>query len=162
MATSRRQKYESQGTLTLTMNSIGAGAGRYSTQVNQNDASQATAGKNDDTILCRAHLRSGAVAPTAGKTYEFYLVRGDGSSHVDANFGTTDAAVSTSTLRDQCELVCAMPVINATATDYYFTFLLYNPGEAWSLLFWNGTDQTTDTTGGNFYVKYEPVTDTFL
>lgn len=162
MATSRRQKFETSASLTITLASLGIGAGRVSTQINSNDTGQATSGKNVDSVLVRGHFRMGAVAPTAGKTVEFYIVRGDGASHVDGNLGTTDAAVATATIRDQLELVCAIPVTVTTAADYYFSFILYNPGEAWSIMCWNATDQALDTTAGNFYIKYEPVTDTFL
>lgn len=162
MATSRRQKFETSASLTITLASLGIGAGRVSTQINSNDTGQATSGKNVDSVMVRAHFRMGGVAPTAGKTVLYYLVRGDGASHIDGNLSTTDGAVTVSTLQDQLELVCAVPVTVTTAADYYVSFVLYNPGEAWSIMVWNGTDQALDTTAGNFYIKYEPVTDTFL
>ncbi len=162
MATSRRQKFESSASLTITIASMAAGAGEVSTQVNSNDASQATSGKNVDAIVCRVRFKMGAVAPTVGKTVEFYLARGDGVSHVDAGLSVTDSAVVTSTLRDQLEFIYAVPVIASANQTYNVSFVIYNPSECWSIMMWNATDQALDSTAGNHYIKYEPITDTFV
>lgn len=158
----RRQKYQASGALVITIASMALGAGQCSTQINNNDTGLATAGMNVDQIIIHAKFRMGAVAPTAGKTVEFYLVRGDGVSHVDAGLSVSNAAVSTSTLRDQLELLYAVPVIASANQSYSVSFIIYNPSECWSIMMWNATDQALDTTAGNHYINYEAITDSFI
>lgn len=156
-----RRKHNTQVTLTLTQNSIAAGAGRVSTQISLDDNALATDGKNVATLKLKIKVTSGSVAPAAGGTYEYYLVRGDGTDQ-DAAFGATDAAWSDGTFRDQLEFIGAIVVTNTASKTYIVTFQITNPGPNISIAFWNGTSQTSDTTAGNFYAKIGPETDNIV
>ncbi|RYZ93564.1 MAG: hypothetical protein EOP06_00550 [Proteobacteria bacterium] len=151
--------YGSQSTMTITLNSLANTAGRVGTQIDFTDGGN----KAPQAIKVHIRFRTGSVAPTAGKTVQFYWATGDenGTAHVDGGLATTDTSYTTAStprsdyVRDQLQFAYAQPVQAGTATDYYVSFVVYSPGPRGSLFVYNDIGQTLDSTSGNFYVRYE-------
>lgn len=160
MSTSKRV-LTAQTSMTATLASLANAAGRISTQVSFADLS--TTFKAPLAVMVQFHFRTGASAPTLGTTVQFYVVRGAGS-HVDANLATSDTGYTSasspftaSQIRDQLTLAYSQPVLASTATDYYGSFLVVDPGAKFAIYVFNDTGQALDSTAGNFYLKYEEI-----
>lgn len=140
---------------TITLASLAAAAARQSTLV----ANKATIGPDSGYPAAMVYLKmkSGAVAPTAGKVYEVYLIRADDTpgslTFADDNAGTTDAAITI----ENAPLLGTIIVTANTAKNFYGAFdtaPLGPLGPGWGIAVKNATDQTVDTTGGNFLAEY--------
>lgn len=138
--------------LTISLASIGAAAGRLSTQVDNSTTAA-------ERVQIVAKIESGT-APTAGGTYRFYLVRYDnnGTPYASEGLGTSDAAVATEP--SNAQFIGSIVVTNSGNAFFYGDFIVENPGYKWGVVFWNGTDQALNATGGNHYVRYNTLTTT--
>lgn len=149
MANEIRTKDIASAGFTITLASLAAGSSRQSTLItNSNDYPAA---------LVFMQISSGGVAPTAGKTYEIYLLRSDGTIADDAA-GASDAAITIV----NAPLLGTIVVTNATDTKFYGVFdtaPLGPLGPTWGIAVKNNTDQALDATEGDHdknYVYYVP------
>lgn len=112
-------------------------------------------------------FRTGSSTPTNGTTVQFFLVTADddGTQHVDGNlpFSTSSATEWTSStsphtasqVRDQLQFAHAQTVRNATATDYWGSFVVSVPASRnWAIYVYNESGTALDTTSGNHYMRY--------
>lgn len=126
---------------------LAAGAARGGAQITN---------PNGYAALVYIKIKSGAVAPTAGKVYEIYLLRGDDAAA--PNYRTdghnmTDAAITI----ENAQLLGTIIVTNTAAKVFYGEFdtaPLGPLGPEWSIAIKNATDQAVDTTEGNHLKEY--------
>lgn len=147
-------QYVAKASLTITLASLAAAAARQSTMVANN--STPSAGRGYPAAIVYVRMRSGAVAPTAGKVYEAYLLRGDdpsASTFRTDGAGATDAAITI----ENAQLLGTLVVTATTAKDFraeFDTAALGPLGPEWGIAIKNATDQTVDATGSNFLAEY--------
>ena len=151
MASELLQKLGGAQTLTITMSSIANAAGQISTVVD-NTVTRAPMG------FLAVKVRTGGSAPSANYPYKFYLIRRSnaGVDLADSGLGLVNAAVSTEPAN--ADLVGVYNVPASTAFDCIRVFVLYDLPAKFSIVFWNGAGQTTDTTAGNHVMQFIPVT----
>lgn len=136
----------SRAALTKTLASLAAGSSRQTTMVSNTN--------NDPAALVFVKLRSGAVAPTAGRVYEIYLLRGDGTNRTDGA-GATDAAITI----ENAPLLGTIVVTATTAKDFYGEFdtaPLGPLGAEYGIAVKNATDQALDATESNHVIAVTP------
>lgn len=140
--------------LTCTIASLAAGGARQSTMVS-NVSSVAT----DDgfpAAMVYIRIKSGAAAPTAGKVYEVYLLRGDdpsASAYRSDNAGASDAAITI----ENAQLLGTIIVTATGAKNFYGEFdtaPLGPLGPEWGIAIKNATDQALDTTEANHLKEF--------
>lgn len=161
MATAFKRLHDTAGALSITLASLANVAGRVSAQVDLTDVN----GLAPDLVRFFFRIRTGSVAPNAGKTVEAYLVNGDEDGttpHLDGGFGTTDSGTiptgfTAANIRDQLQPIASQPVIATTALDFYFTGVIYEPPPRFSVYVYNDTGQALDAAGTNFWVRYRAV-----
>lgn len=126
---------------TCTLLSLAAGSARQSTMINNN--ANPAAGRGWPAVICYFRIKSGAVAPTAGKTYEVYLLRGDdpaASTYRSDNAGATDAAITI----ENSQLLGTI-IVTATASKNFYgefdTSGLGPLGPEWGVAVKNASDQ---------------------
>jgi hypothetical protein len=133
---------------------LAAAGARQSTMLNN----KATVGADSGypAALVYIKIKSGGVAPTAGKTYEIYLLRGDdpaASSYRTDNAGASDAAITI----ENAQLLGTI-VVTANAAKNFFgefdTAPLGPLGPEWGIAIKNNTDQALDTTEGNHLKEF--------
>lgn len=131
--------------LTITLASIGIGAGRISTQFDNTSTRY-------KQITIYARIESGATGPTAGEVYKFYIIKDDGNSTVyrSDGLGTTDAAVSVEP--PNANFLFSIVVTGGADTAFYGDFVLLDPGRAFSIVFWNDTSQVISTTEADSFI----------
>jgi len=140
-----RQKIGTSTDLTITLASIADGAGRICTQVDNSNLWV-------PAVYIHSEIKSGAVAPTAGAIYKFYLVRDDGQGYRSDGLGSADAAVSTEP--ENARIVGSI-VVTATANKvFYGDFVIQDPGYKWSLVFWNSSGEAINSTEADSYIRY--------
>lgn len=150
MATSEIWQIEkTKVTATITLASLPNGSGRVSTLI---DLSAAPPPR----IKVMVKTKSGASAPTAGATYDAYLVRHNAATSPtisDDSASTTDAAI---TIVD-AQPIGSIPLTANTATTFSKSFIVSDPGSFIAIALVNSSGQTTDTTGANFVVEVYPL-----
>ena len=149
MSSEIRQKLGDSVSLAITLASITDGNGRISTQVDNS-------GTWAPRVLMSVLLKTGAVAPTAGSLYKFYLIRDDGVGIVDEGLGAADAAVATEP--ENAHLVGTVTVTATADKSYRSSFLIEDPGYKWSVVFWNATGQTNSTDSNAMAIHYRTIT----
>jgi len=127
--------------LTCTLLSLAAAAARQSTMVNNN--ANPVAGRGWPAAIVSLRIKSGAAAPTAGKTYEIYLLRGDdpsASTYRSDNAGASDAAITI----ENAMLLGTIVVTNTASKNFYGEFdtsALGPLGPEWGIAVKNASDQ---------------------
>lgn len=146
-------KYGAEVELILTGTSLASGAGRISTQIDQD----ATDSRFSLTGYISVKTKTGGVAPTAGGLLELYLVRGGRSdgSQLDDNLGLVDAAMSV--LVDNLELIGAIIVPNTANLVLQKAIVVENLPRFFSLFFWNSTSQTISATAADHLFHFQPI-----
>lgn len=150
MASEILGKFKTGITNTITLTSLGNGAGRIG-DVIDNTTTQASS--------CQIYVRTktGASAPTANTPIKVYLIRHSNmaTSLVDNALGTTDAAVSTEPTQAEC--LGSIIVTTGTATSYEKSFLAYDLSPKYSIVIWNAIGQALSSTAGDHIVQVIPV-----
>lgn len=148
MANEIRTKFGTKATFTLTAASLASAAGRQSTMIANSN--------NMPAAMVHIKLRSGASAPTAGLTYDIYLLRGDdpsSSTYRTDGAGASDAAITI----ENAQLLGSIVVTNSSAKDFYGEFDTRNLGPLgpeWGIAIVNRTNQALDATEGNHHKGY--------
>jgi hypothetical protein len=135
---------------TITLASLAAGAARQSTFVANTN--------NRPYFLGAIKIRSGAVAPVAGETYEVFLLRGNGSGYRTDGAGAADAAITI----ENAELLATI-VVTATANKDFFvdfdTRAVGILGTELAIAVRNSTSQALNATEANHTKQYQTYTD---
>ena len=151
MASETLSKFGTLVTNTITLTSLGNGAGRIGTVVDNTTVR---------APMCMVFFRtkSGASAPTANTPIKLYLIRrsNGGTDLADNALGTADAAVTTEPT--QAELIGNVIVTAGTATVYEKSFLLYDLPPKYSLVVWNAVGQSLSATAGDHILQIVPIT----
>ena len=130
---------------TITLASLAAAAARQSTMLSNTTERPAA--------LVFVRLKSGAAAPTAGRVYEVYLLRGDGTVRTDGA-GASDAAITI----ENAPLLGTIVVTNSAAKNFYGecdTAPLGPLGTEWGIAVKDGTDQALSTTEADHRAAYQ-------
>lgn len=143
--------FESAVTLTISLASLGNGAGRIS-DVIDNSTTRAPAG------FLFVRVRTGGSAPTNNTPIKFYLIRrSDAATDLaDGALGTSDAAVSAEPTNAEC--VGSIVVGTGTNTTYEKSIPLYDLPKKFSIVVWNAIGQALNSTGGDHVLQFVPVT----
>ncbi len=149
-----RTKPITKATFTCTLLSLAAAAARQSTMIANSN--------NYPAAIVTLRIKSGAAAPTAGKLYEVYLIRGDdpaSSTYRSDNAGASDAAITI----ENAQLLGTIVVTNTASKNFYGEFdtaFLGPLGPEWGIAIKNATDQALSAGAeGDFlkgYVYYVP------
>ena len=147
MANEVRTKLDAEADFTITLASLANGSARQSTMVVNSLLRPAA--------LIYLRIPSGAAAPTAGTTYEVYLLRGDGNGtpYRTDNAGASDAAITL----ENAQLLGTMAVTATASKNFYGdfdTWPLGPLGNNWGIAVKNNSGQALNATGGNFYARY--------
>lgn len=149
------QNVATKQTFTLTMLSLAAAAARQSTMINNN--ANPVAGRGWPAAIVYLRIKSGAAAPTAGKLYEVYLLRGDdpsASAYRTDNAGASDAAITI----ENAQLLGTIVVTANASKNFYGEFDtsgLGPLGPEWGIAIKNATDQTVSAGAeGDFLKEY--------
>lgn len=144
-----------QTTFTLTLASLAAGNARQSTLISNKTSINAD-GSGFPAAIVYLKIKSGAVAPTAGKVYSIYLIRGDNpsaSNYRTDGAGAADAAITIV----NAQLLGTIMVTAAAATNFFGEFdtaPLGPLGPEWGIAVKNDTDQAVDATEGNHLKEF--------
>lgn len=140
--------------LTITITGVTTGTGRQSTMVD-NSVTQAR------RAIIYTHVKTNS-APTAGSTYDFYLIRFDKGS--SPTYGSDNAGASDAVWTQANALYLGSIVLTASATTtFYGEFdtadVTSDLGPGWALGFMNRSGQTPSTTGGDHLFEYATIID---
>lgn len=133
---------------------LAAAGARQSTMISNKASVGADSGY--PAALVYVKIKSGGVAPTAGKVYEVYLLRGDdpaASSYRTDGAGASDASI----VIENAQLMGSIIVTNTAAKVFYGEFdtaFLGPLGPEWGIAIKNATDQALDTTEGNHLKEF--------
>jgi len=100
-------------------------------------------------------IKSGAAAPTLGKSYDIFLLRGDSATpnYTSDNAGASDAAITIL----NSKLLGSILVTASATTNFYGEFdtsPLGPLGPYWGIAVWNNSGQAVDTTEANHLKEY--------
>lgn len=144
--------------LDITLNSVaeGAASGEQSSMIDNNDATT----ERFRAALLYFFLTAGT-NPTAGATYEFYLIRGDAEVGAIRDDDAQDAAGSLPIVNSHLIDVLLTPSATTGAESFgsMTTEYLGPLGPEWGVGFVNQSGATTNTLSGNFdqqHVRYLP------
>lgn len=145
MANEIRNKPITAAAFTITLASLANAAGRQSTILSNSN--------NYPAALIYLRIKSGAVAPTAGNSYDVYLIRSDGTIRDDAA-GSSNAAITI----ENAILLDTIVVTATTAKNFYKT-IDTSPagplGREWGIAIVNNSGQALSATEGDHYYNYE-------
>lgn len=148
MANEIRTKLDTRTAFTITLASLAnssVGVGRQSTMVSNSS--------NRPAALIFVKITSGSSAPTAGATYNVYLLRGDGTNRTD-NAGASDAGHTV----ENAPLLGTIVVTATTSKAFYAEFdtMPLGPlGTEFGITVVNASGQTLNSTGGNHVCAYQ-------
>lgn len=149
MANEIKTKNIAKATFTITLASLANGSARQSTLVDNSS--------NDyPAALIFLKIKSGGTAPTAGKVYEVYLIRGNDPSSSDYRSdgaGASDAAITI----ENAVLLGAIVVTNTANKVFYgeFDTAFCGPlGQEWGIAIKNNSGQALHGTEGDHYKGY--------
>lgn len=136
-------------TLTITLASLGAGAGRIATQFDGGENFPIKGWLSIKT-------KTGATVPVAGSLIEFYLAYSDAQSPevITDTLGLTDAALAT--LPSNVSAIGSLIAVAAAATVHQTVFPVFDLPRKWSLVIWNGLNGALSATGSDHVVKFIP------
>lgn len=149
MANEIRTKNIAKATFTLTLASLANASARQSTLIDNSS--------NDyPAALIFLKIKSGGTAPTAGKVYEVYLIRGNdpaSSDYRSDGAGASDAAITI----ENAVLLGAI-VVTATANKVFYgefdTAPLGPLGPEWGIAIKNNSGQALNATEADHYKGY--------
>lgn len=148
MANEIRTKMITKATFTCTIASLANGNARQSDMIANSN--------NYPAALVFFKIKSGAAAPTAGASYDIYLLRGNDSASSD--FRTDGAGASDAAITIQnAKLLGSIFATADAATNFYGSFdtSQYGPlGSEWGIAVKNSSGQALDSTEGNHYKGY--------
>ncbi|MBI3319735.1 MAG: hypothetical protein HYZ89_04025 [Candidatus Omnitrophica bacterium] len=140
MANEIRRKFDAKANVTLTAASLANGSARQSTMLANST--------NRPAAMVYIKLKSGATAPTAGQTYDVYLLRGDdaaSSGYRSDGAGASDAAITI----ENAQLLGTI-VMTATANKNFYgefdTAPLGPLGPEWGIAIKNNSGQALSST----------------
>ena len=149
MANEIKTKNIAKATFTITLASLSNGSALQSTLVDNSS--------NDyPAALIFLKIKSGGTAPTAGKVYEVYLIRGNDPSSSDYRSdgaGASDAAITI----ENAVLLGAIVVTNTANKVFYgeFDTAFCGPlGQEWGIAIKNNSGQALHGTEGDHYKGY--------
>lgn len=151
MASEIQIKTDTKATFTITLASLTNGSARQSTMITNTNKRPGA--------LVTLKITSGAAAPTAGTTYEVYVLRGDdpaSSTYRTDGAGASDAAITIL----NAKLIGAIVVTASAATAFYgeFDTGIAGPlGPEWGIAVRNNSGQALSTTEADHlkgYVAY--------
>lgn len=145
MANSILTKLDARSAFTITVDSLAAGSARQSTLIDNTSL-------NRPGAIVTVCLESGT-APTAGKTYDIYLIRKDGTSATDSA-GASDAAITIV----NAQLLGSI-VVTASANSNFIAEFDTAPlgplGGTWGIAVKNSTDQSLHAATSTSVVSYQ-------
>lgn len=143
----------SGGTVTMTLTSLGNGAGRLSAQHDRGSGSKPSWYRWQARFRCN-------VSPSIGTAIYIYLVTGDDGSYVDGDFGTADAAVSALTDLSNARILGVVVCDAASTTkDFVASGLCWLRSRYVSVAVWNASGQALNGTAADHEVRLTPVPD---
>lgn len=140
-----RKVYDGWVGFSMTIAALASGAARQSTMLSN------TLSRPGASIMMS--LKSGAVAPTAGAIYEFFLLRGNSSGFRTDNAGSSNAAITIL----NAPLIGSLQVTATAAAqfaDEFDTAPLGNLGPEWGVATRNSSGQALDNTEANHVKQY--------
>lgn len=149
MAVSEIQlKTDAKATFTLTLASLANGSARQSTMITNTNKRPGA--------LVTLKITSGAVAPTAGTTYDVFLLRGDdpaSSTYRTDGAGAADAAITIENARRIGTIV-----VTATAAKAFYgefdTGVAGPLGPEWGIAVRNNSEQALSSTETDHFKGY--------
>lgn len=155
--TTRNVAYGTRVALTITLASLGNGAYRESTEVD-----------NTSTLAIDGFLHGKITMQTAtnGNTVTIYVSGSDGTTARPGNLTGTDSTITPAGEQSQFEIARIIPVDN-TANHAYEFFVgsiaaLFGGvmPKKFSVIVLNGSGAALNATGGNHEINYTPITET--
>lgn len=141
-------KTDAVQTFTLTLASLADGAGRQSTVIANSS--------NRPAAIVYLKIRAGAVAPTAGFTYDVYLIRSSSAS--SPSYRSDGAGASDAALTQLNARLLGSIVVTATANGYFYgefdTSWAGPLGPEWGIIVMNRSGQALSATEGDHYKAY--------
>lgn len=151
MANEIKMKTGTSAAITITLSSLTNGSGRQGTFIDNSTNLYHGA-------IVWVKMRSSGSAPTAGTTYDVYLLRRD--SHSSPALTTDAAGSSDAALTVENAKLLGSLVLTATTTKDFVGEFDTGPlgplGASWTVAVVNRSGQTTDSTAGNHVVQYLP------
>lgn len=149
MANQINIKNIADATFTITLASLADASARQSTLIDNST--------NDyPAAIVHLKLKSSGSAPTAGKVYEVYLIRGDdpaSSNYRSDGAGASDAAITI----ENAQLLGTI-VVTATTNKLFYgefdTWPLGPLGPEWGIAVKNSSGQALHATEGDMYKGY--------
>jgi len=141
------------GDITLTLTSVGSGAGRISAEYDKGAGAKWT--------KARIWLKTKSATQTVvGQAYLLFTTMSDGTNRSNA-LGASDAAVSSAndTLNLNPALVATIYDASSTPEACVYTGICLIPSRQFSVVFWNATDDALSATAGDHEVIIEPIVD---
>lgn len=140
-----RPIFASSEALSITLASIGSGAGRISAQFDNTTS-------RFDKITVYSRIESGAAAPTVDMVYKYYLIKFDAhaTEYASDGFGTADAAVTVEP--PNANFLFSILVTADAATFFFGDRVVKDPGPEFSIVFWNATDEAISTTEADNFI----------
>jgi hypothetical protein len=140
--------------LTITLAGLASsatGVGRQSTLLANPSASAAGDGHRRALVFFNVKL---GTSPTANKSVQFYLIRGDniasGTQHIDDQGGASDAAITIKNA--QCVFV-AQNISTTTGEIVQGSFAVENMGPDWGIAVVHDTGVNLDSAAGNHWIR---------
>ena len=148
MANEIRTKLGTLAAVTITLSSLTNGSGRQSTLITNSGGYPGA--------MIYVKMRSNA-APTAGSTYDVYLIRADAASPAITTDGAGASDAALTVLNAKC--IGSIQLSASATTDFQAEFdtAIAGPlGARWGIAIVNRSGQTTGTTAGDHVVNYVP------
>lgn len=143
-----KDRFATSTAMTITLASLGDGAGRQSTLVDNTMARY-------QEILVYVKCKMGSSAPNANSIVEVYVLRGDkdsGTEHLSDGAESSDAALTP--LNAQLVGALRNKASPSGGDVLYGEFLIQRPGPKWGIAVFNRSGQPFDSTGGNHWARY--------
>jgi hypothetical protein len=148
MASEIRSKTDAKAAFTITLASLAAAAGRQSTMINNSTLRPGA--------IVYVEIETNASAPTAGQTYDVYLLRGNdasSSTYRTDGAGASDAAITIA----NAQRIGSIVVTASANTKFYGEFdtaVAGQLGPEWGIAVVNNTGQAANATAANHYAGY--------
>ena len=141
--------HDTKASFTHTLASLATATSRQTTMINNTSTFRPAA-------IVAFDIESNGSAPTAGSTYELYLLRGNAASPTVStdNAGASDAAITI----ENAPMLGAI-VVTATANKHFYgdfdTAALGPLGPLWGIAVKNNSGQSLHATEGNHLKTYQ-------
>lgn len=148
MANAIARKYDAKTTMTMTLASLATASARQSTMVANSS--------NRLGAVVYLRIKSGGSAPTAGTTYDVYLLRGDDAS--SSTFRTDNAGASDAAITIENAALLGSIVLTATTAKNFYgewdTAPLGPLGPEWGIAVLNRSGQALSATEGDHLKEF--------